>query len=85
VVHGISARLRSYDLLVRLGGDEFLCVMSDTTIENLRERFGAIQTALAADPDPCGIKVGFAALEPGDTAAELIGRADADMPAVHRR
>ena len=79
-VTAIRGHLRSYDLIVRIGGDEFLAVMSGATIEDARQRFAAIQTALAADPDQCEIKVGFAELEAEDNAAELIKRADAELP-----
>ena len=79
-VNAIRGHLRSYDMIVRIGGDEFLCVMSGATIEDARERFGAVHLALAAGPDPCEIKVGFAALMAQDTAAELIERADSDLP-----
>jgi diguanylate cyclase (GGDEF)-like protein len=84
-VRAIRGHLRSYDSIVRIGGDEFLCVMSGATIPDARRRFGAVQAALAADPDWCEIKVGFAALEPEDSAAELIQRADADLPAGRRQ
>jgi diguanylate cyclase (GGDEF)-like protein len=79
-VRAIRSHLRSYDMIVRVGGDEFLCVMSGATIEDARQRFGAVHLALAADPDRCEIKVGFAALTPQDSAAELIERADSDLP-----
>jgi hypothetical protein len=39
-----------------------------------------MQTVLTADPEPLAIKVGFAALGPRDSAAELIQRADAELP-----
>jgi len=84
-VNAIRGRLRSYDLIVRIGGDEFLSVMSGATIEDARQRFAAIQTALADDPDRCEIKVGFAALEADDSATELIKRADAELPTSDRR
>ena len=80
-VHVIRDHLRSYDLIVRVGGDEFLCVMSGATIHDARQRFAAMQVALADDPHPCGIKIGFAALAPGDSAAEMIQRADDELPA----
>jgi diguanylate cyclase (GGDEF)-like protein len=79
-VAAMRSQLRTYDLIVRLGGDEFLCVMSATTIEDARRRFGAVEAALAADPEPCELKVGLAALGVQDSAADLIGRADADLP-----
>jgi diguanylate cyclase (GGDEF)-like protein len=84
-VNTIRTHLRSYDLIVRIGGDEFLCVMSGATIEHAHERFDAIQATLAANPEPCAIKVGFAALTDTDTAADLIQRADAELPASSRR
>jgi diguanylate cyclase (GGDEF)-like protein len=84
-VHAIRAHLRSYDLIVRIGGDEFLCVMSGASIDDAHQRFNVIQAALAADPDGCEIKVGFAALAAEDSADELIRRADADLPPGSRR
>jgi diguanylate cyclase (GGDEF)-like protein len=83
-VRRIRTHLRTYDLIVRVGGDEFLCVMSGATIQDARQRFASVQTMLAADPDPLAIKVGFAALGPRDSAAELIQRADAELPTSAR-
>ena len=80
VVDAIRDQLRAYDLVVRLGGDEFLCVLSGVSEENVRTRFAAVQAALAAGDDPCRIKIGIAGLTPGDNVAELIERADADLP-----
>ncbi len=77
-VQAIRRHLRSYDAIVRLAGDEFLCVMAGATIEDARQRFGAIQTTLATDPDRCEINVGFAELTPEDSVTELIKRADAE-------
>jgi diguanylate cyclase (GGDEF)-like protein len=85
VVRAIRAHLRSYDLIVRLGGDEFLCVMSRVTIEDARRRFDGVRAALAAQPAHCELRVGFAVLTAADSAAELIQRADAELPAGRRR
>jgi GGDEF domain-containing protein len=79
-VHAIRGHLRSYDLIVRIGGDGFLCVMSGATIEEAHQRFNVIRSMLAADADGCEIKVGFAALAAEDSAAEPIRRADSDLP-----
>ncbi|MEA2347122.1 MAG: diguanylate cyclase [Thermoleophilaceae bacterium] len=79
VVAAIRHQLRSYDLIVRLGGDEFLCMLSGATIESARQRFTQISASLALGPDPCEVRVGFAALEPEDDASRLIRRADASL------
>lgn len=79
-VQAIRAHLRSYDLIVRLGGDEFLCVLSDATPNILQQRFATIQTALSSEPNPCAIRVGIAALTDDETSADLIKRADAQLP-----
>jgi Diguanylate cyclase, GGDEF domain len=79
VVYAIQSRLRSYDLVVRLGGDAFLCVMGGATIQDAVVRFASLQAALAADPEPCEIRVGVAALAPEDSAAELVKRAVAEL------
>jgi len=64
-----------------MGGDEFLCVMSDATVEIARRRFGAVQAELAADEtDHCQIKFGVAALAADDSAEQLVKRADAELP-----
>lgn len=84
-VHAIRGHLRSYDLIIRIGGDEFLCVMSGATIRDAHQRFSVIQASLAENSDGCKIKVGFASLAAEDTAAELIRRADAELPTSSRR
>jgi diguanylate cyclase (GGDEF)-like protein len=79
VVGRIRAHLRSYDLIVRLGGDEFLCVMSEMTRREARVRFDAIGAGLAAADKPSAISSGFAVLRPGDDAEQLIARADGEL------
>lgn len=85
VVEAIRAQLRSCDLSVRLGGDDFLYVLPDATLEDATRRFGSVQAALAADPDPAAIRVGCAALAPGERADELVQRADRARTKLHDR
>jgi diguanylate cyclase (GGDEF)-like protein len=83
VVAVIRAHLRSYDLIIRLGGDEFLCVMANTTKRDARDRFELIAAALAAASDAGAIRAGFAELTSDETATELIARADAELTNLH--
>jgi diguanylate cyclase (GGDEF)-like protein len=76
VVARITEHLRSYDLVIRHGDDEFLCAISNVTLHEARGRFSAIAHALAAGSEAGTIRTGFAALRPGESATELVGRAD---------
>ena len=84
-VDGIRDQLRSYDLLIRVGGDEFVCAMSGATVEDARRHFDAVQAALANAPEPCNIRVGFASFSGQEDAEDLVARADADLPPSRRR
>lgn len=79
VVALMRAHVRSYDLIIRLGGDEFLCVMSQMPVCEARERFASLGAALADAPGSHGITCGFAELRVDDVAEELIARADAEL------
>jgi diguanylate cyclase (GGDEF)-like protein len=75
----IKEHLRPYDLVIRLGGDEFFCAMSNMPTVDARQRFAVIAGALTAAHPAAEVRTGFAALEPGDDVTELIARADGRM------
>jgi diguanylate cyclase (GGDEF)-like protein len=81
VVDTIRARLRSFDPIVRYGGDEFVCGLSGTDIVEAESRFVEIGRALVASAH-VGISVGLASLEADETADGLMARADAAMLVV---
>jgi diguanylate cyclase (GGDEF)-like protein len=83
VVTLMEANLRSYDLVIRVGGDEFLSVMSSMTLIEARRRFERVAAAVAESPGGGGIRTGFAELEPTDTPADLMARADTELIARH--
>jgi diguanylate cyclase (GGDEF)-like protein len=78
-VRVIRAHLRSYDAIVRVGGDEFVCVLSGAAVRVVRARFDSVRETLAAESPGGAITVGIAALGSGESATELIGRADTEM------
>jgi diguanylate cyclase (GGDEF)-like protein len=78
VVAVIGEHLRSFDLVIRLGHDVFLCAMPNLALDDARRRFSQVAAALVNAPYPGAIRVGFAELDSGDTAAELIARADTE-------
>ncbi|MEA2232266.1 MAG: hypothetical protein QOD83_2082, partial [Solirubrobacteraceae bacterium] len=79
VAEGLRRHMRSYDLLVRLGGDEFLCVLPDVTLDEARRRFEQLSCELFAGPAMRSISVGLGELRDGDVVQELIDRADQDL------
>ena len=81
----LRANLRPYDLIVRYGGDEFLCAMPNLEVPRARVRFEQIATALSlADPEH-SISFGLAdKASPDETLAAVIGRADASMLETRR-
>ena len=86
VVAQINEQLRSYDLIIRLGGDEFLCSITDATLFDTQARFRAIASAIRAQNPSDQIHTGFAQLTAEQTAAQLIAQADQQLikrPADH--
>lgn len=84
VVATIVEHLRSYDLVVRLGGDEFLCAMSNMTLADASQRLENISSSLAVAPEPAAIRWGLARLKADETAVQLIARADQHMIHTNR-
>jgi diguanylate cyclase (GGDEF)-like protein len=79
VADSLQACLRSYDLIMRFGGDEFVCAMPNADIDKVRQRFSDVSNALAGGPCCGSITVGFAELREHDSPEDLIGRADIDL------
>ena len=74
----ITSTMRSYDVTVRWGGDEFLCALSETTLEVAKRRVAQIQRALDSRRPGASVSAGLAEMREG-TLASLIARADADL------
>ena len=79
VAESISYDLRSYDVICRFGGDEFLCSLTGQDSDGARDRFRQIGERLANATSGATITVGFAERSPDDTVEALVGRADAAL------
>jgi len=84
VVDEMRTSLRSYDSIVRVGGDEFLCALPDSTPDDARRRFQEISATLGQSQALASISVGCAALRPQDTLEQLIARGDSGLGEAKR-
>jgi diguanylate cyclase (GGDEF)-like protein len=84
VVNTIRSKLRSFDPVVRYGGDEFVCGLGGTGLKEAQRRFAAIARAVTAGGG-VGISVGLAELAEGETSGQLTARADAQLLAAKKR
>ena len=79
VVETVKTHVRPYDIVVRYGGDEFLCAMPNLSKVGARRRLNKITALLAAANDGHSISFGLAESEADDGIQEVIGRADEDL------
>ena len=78
VVAAIRRKVRSYDVIVRFGGDEFVCRIMDLTLEEAAERFSLVKADLA-QTQQASVTVGLAQLVDDDSLDDLIARAEDNM------
>jgi len=82
----LKDKLRSFDLVARLGGEEFVAVLPDTTPERAYVIAERLRRSISTEPFPCSIpdgaleittSLGGAIIDPGDhTSVEVLERAD---------
>ena len=84
VVWAMRSNLRSFDPIVRYGGDEFVCGLGGVDHDVVARRFEVIDRSVQSDVG-VGISVGLAQLEPDDTLDLLSARADAALLDVKKR
>ena len=74
----LRAHLRSYDLIIRFGGDEFLCALLDVGTPEAAERFLHVNGDLG-ETERASVTVGLAELREDDDVEDLLARADKAM------
>jgi diguanylate cyclase (GGDEF)-like protein len=79
VAAAITSTMRSYDVTVRWGGDEFVCALSNITRDVAAERVAEIKLGLQTRWPGATLSAGLAELEPDDTVESLVRRADAAL------
>jgi diguanylate cyclase (GGDEF)-like protein len=84
VVETVKTHLRPYDVVVRYGGDEFLCAMPNLSKVGAKRRLNKMTALLAAANNGHSITFGLAECEPDDGVPEIVGRADEDLLKARR-
>ncbi len=84
VVETVKTHVRPYDVIVRYGGDEFLCAMPNLSKVGAKRRLNKITALLAAANNGHSITFGLAECEPDDGVQEIVGRADEDLLKTRR-
>ncbi len=84
MVAAIRKRVRSYDLVIRYGGDEFLCALVDVGPEDADRTLADIRRQYMATTGHT-VSVGMTTVGEADTAEAVVARADAALYAERRR
>ena len=84
VVAAIRKRVRSYDLVIRYGGDEFLCALVDVGPEDAERSLADIRRQYTVSTGHT-VSVGMTIVGEADTAEAVVARADAALYAERRR
>jgi diguanylate cyclase (GGDEF)-like protein len=81
----LVAGLRGYDIVVRYGGDEFVCGLPDTSLQEAEQRLCEVTGGLSTARRTIQLTVGVAELESGESLDDLVQRADHAMYEQRRR
>jgi diguanylate cyclase (GGDEF)-like protein len=81
----LTEGFRAYDVVVRWGGDEFVCALPASRLADARRWFEQVQARLGAQAPAVHLSVGLTEVIEGDTLQAAVSRADRDLYARRGR
>jgi diguanylate cyclase (GGDEF)-like protein len=84
VVSLVTEEFRSYDLMIRFGGDEFVCSFSGAALDEIGRRFKRVGVKLGQVAPGASVSIGVSQRGAEDTIETLLDRADAQMITTRR-
>jgi diguanylate cyclase (GGDEF)-like protein len=75
----IVSKLRSYDPVMRMGGDEFVCAFPNTPLEPAARQVQEMKAEFGQRQPTGSLSVGLAQLEPEETLENFLARGDAEL------
>ncbi len=85
IVAAIRKRVRSYDLVIRYGGDEFVCALIHVAMADAARTLADIRRQYAARTGGHTISVGVTTVGEEDTAESVVAKADAALLAARHK
>ncbi len=85
VAAALRTALRASDVILRLGGDEFLFSLSGADVNTAESRMKEFGLILEQDAVGASVSVGFAELRPDESLDDLVARADDALVQARRR
>jgi diguanylate cyclase (GGDEF)-like protein len=71
--------LRTYDVVVRYGGDEFVCALPGSRLPEAEKRFKHVQGLVTEGLSGASVSFGLTELRHGEGAFHAVARADSEM------
>ncbi|MCA1704122.1 MAG: diguanylate cyclase, partial [Actinobacteria bacterium] len=79
VANALREGLRSYDLIIRYGDDQFICALLGLNMAGAAKRLTLVKAELADAHGHRSLTLGLAELQPDDSPQALVARADAAL------
>ncbi|HUZ69304.1 MAG TPA: GGDEF domain-containing protein [Candidatus Saccharimonadales bacterium] len=85
VVAAIRKRVRSYDLVMRYGGDEFVCALVEAALPDAERTLADIRRRYTIKTHGHTVSAGVATVDETDSAESVVAKADTALYAERRR